>query len=109
MLHCVRHAPATYRGHVPAQFPSTHLQVGLGGEVQTGDGEAEASASAAALRAAPRGRNREKARCIRDAPALPGRAMTSLVGTMKHVSTPSRKVVKRHTMSRPCACRARVS
>ena len=28
--------------------------------------------------------------------------MTSLVGTMKHVSTPSRKVVVRHTMSWPC-------
>eukprot|EP00966_Prymnesium_polylepis_P268255 6197210-Prymnesium_polylepis.1 len=28
--------------------------------------------------------------------------MTSLVGTMKHVSTPSRKIVLRRTMSRPC-------
>eukprot|EP00966_Prymnesium_polylepis_P199627 4626447-Prymnesium_polylepis.2 len=31
--------------------------------------------------------------------------MTSLVGTMKHVSTPSRKIVTRHTMSRPCHAR----
>eukprot|EP00966_Prymnesium_polylepis_P232880 5385984-Prymnesium_polylepis.1 len=29
-------------------------------------------------------------------------SMTSLVGTLKHVSTPSRKIVIRHTMSRPC-------
>eukprot|EP00966_Prymnesium_polylepis_P223871 5179509-Prymnesium_polylepis.1 len=28
--------------------------------------------------------------------------MTSLVGTMKHVSTPSQKIVIRHTLSRPC-------
>eukprot|EP00966_Prymnesium_polylepis_P139457 3222326-Prymnesium_polylepis.1 len=28
--------------------------------------------------------------------------MTSLVGTMKHVSTPLRKIVIRHTLSRPC-------
>ena len=33
--------------------------------------------------------------------------MTSLVGTMKHVSTLSRKIVICHTMSRPC--RARVA
>ena len=33
--------------------------------------------------------------------------MTSLVGTMKHVSTLSRKIVIHHTMSRPC--RARVA
>eukprot|EP00966_Prymnesium_polylepis_P084713 1961140-Prymnesium_polylepis.1 len=30
-------------------------------------------------------------------------AMTSLVGTMKHVSTPSRKIAIRHTMSRKIA------
>eukprot|EP00966_Prymnesium_polylepis_P136772 3160149-Prymnesium_polylepis.1 len=36
--------------------------------------------------------------------------MASLVGTMKHVSSPSRKIVIRHTMSRPCrACIASVS
>eukprot|EP00966_Prymnesium_polylepis_P318346 7352820-Prymnesium_polylepis.1 len=34
-----------------------------------------------------------------------GWCITSLVGTMKHVSTPSQKVVKRHTMSRPCRTR----
>eukprot|EP00966_Prymnesium_polylepis_P289308 6682956-Prymnesium_polylepis.1 len=28
--------------------------------------------------------------------------MTSRVGTMTHVSTPSRQIVIRHTMSRPC-------
>eukprot|EP00966_Prymnesium_polylepis_P307023 7094967-Prymnesium_polylepis.1 len=33
--------------------------------------------------------------------------MTSLVGTMKHVSTLSQNIVIRHTMSRPC--RARVA
>eukprot|EP00966_Prymnesium_polylepis_P203014 4703574-Prymnesium_polylepis.1 len=41
------------------------------------------------------------ARAYRGREAKVSLLMTSLVGTVKHVSTPSRKIVIRHTMSRP--------